>query len=127
MILHIDSDASYLIAPEAKSREAAYFHLQDTSSGTNINAPILIKCCTLKYVVTSSAECETVGVFHNAKTAIPIQHILNKIGHKQPPTLLIMNNNTTEKIIKNNITQKKSKSWDMRYYWLREQNIKNTI
>ena len=35
-----------------------------------------------------------------------------------------MDNNTTEKNIKNNIKQKKSKSWDMRYYWLREQNTK---
>ena len=36
-----------------------------------------------------------------------------------------MNNNSTDKFIKNDITQKNSKYWDMQYYWLREQHIKN--
>ena len=73
MILHIDSDASYLIAPEAKSRITGYFKVNNKPSNTINNAPILVECHTLKHVVTSSAECETAGVFQNAKTAIPIQ------------------------------------------------------
>ena len=35
-----------------------------------------------------------------------------------------MDKNTTEKFIKNDITQKKSKYWEMHYYWLLEQNTK---
>ena len=77
-----------------------------------------MECCTLMHVITSAAECETAGVFHNIKIAIPIQHILNELGHQQPPTPLIMDNNTTERFIKNNLKLKKSKSRDMRYYWL---------
>ena len=38
-----------------------------------------------------------------------------------------MDNNTTEKFIKTNIAQEKTKSWDMRYYWLREQNTKKKL
>ena len=34
-------------------------------------------------------------------------------------------NNTTDKFIKNNMTQKKSKSWELLYHWLREQHNKN--
>ena len=94
MILKVDSDASYLIAPEAKSRRAGYFHLHYKTQ--KCNAPLLVECLTLKHIVTSSAECKTAGVFHNAKVAIPIQYILNEIGHKQPPTPLIMDNNTTK-------------------------------
>ena len=94
MILHIDSDASYLIAPEAKSRIAGYFYLNNKPSDTINSASILSECRTLKHVVTSSAECETACVIHNVKTAILIQYILNEIGHKQPSTLLIMDNNT---------------------------------
>ena len=94
MILHIDFDTPYLIAPEAKSRIAGYFYLNNKPSITINNVPILVECSTLKHVVASSAECETAGVFHNAKIAFPIQYILNEIGHKQPSTLLIMDNNT---------------------------------
>ena len=126
MILHIDFDASYLIVPEAKSRVADYFWLQNKSC-TKINTSFLVECRTLKHVVISAAEYETAGVFYNAKTAIPIPFILNEIDHNQPPTPLIMDNNTTEKFIKNNITQKKSKSLDMRYYWLLEQSIKKRL
>ena len=31
---------------------------------------------------------------------------------------------TTENFIKNNLIQKRSESWDMRYYWLQEQNTR---
>ena len=56
--------------------------LQDTINKKSIsNAPILVERLTLKHVVTLAAECETAGVFHNAQTAIPIQHNLNAIGH----------------------------------------------
>ena len=64
------------------------------------------KACGL----TSAAEFETAGVFHNAQTAIRIQYILNEIGHPQPATPLAMDNNKIEKFMKNKITQNKSKS-----------------
>ena len=65
MILHVDSDAAYLVLPHAKSRVGGYFYLSSTPP-TNINnipkpmrnAPILIKCSTLKHVVASAAEAE---------------------------------------------------------------------
>ena len=62
MVLSIDSDASYLVAPYAKSRIVGYYHLSPPPSSF-INAPILVECKTLRHVVTSSAECETAGVF----------------------------------------------------------------
>ena len=43
VILQVDSDALYLIAPEAKIRVAGYFRLQNTLSDTKINAPTLVE------------------------------------------------------------------------------------
>ena len=114
MTLIVHSDAAFLVAPEAKSCIAGFFFLQTPMHTTIQSAPILVECKTLKYVVTSAAECETVAVFHNAQQAIPIQYILTQIGHPHPATPLIMDNITTETFIKNSITQKSSKSWDMR-------------
>ena len=122
MILNIDSDAAYLVSPGAKSRVAGYFQLNSARhSNPNVNAAILVECKTLKHVVASSAEAETAGVFHNAQRAIPIRYMLTKLGHPQPPTPIKIDNETATNFIHNNITQRRSKSWDMRYYWLRDQ------
>ena len=54
--------------------------------------------------------------------------MLIAIGNPQPPTPLKIDNSTVHSILHNNITQKKSKSWDMRYHWLcQKNNIKNII
>lgn len=122
MILSIDSDAAYLVEPGAKSRVAGYFQLNSKKrSNPDHNAAILIECKTLRHVVASSAEAETAGVFHNAQRAIPLRYILKELGHPQPPTSIKIDNETATNFIHNNITQKRSKSWDMRYYWLRDQ------
>ena len=75
MILHVDSDAAYLVLPKAKSRIAGYYYLTDHPSSTlppPRNGPLLVECKTLKHVVTSAAEAEISALYHNAKTAIPI-------------------------------------------------------
>ena len=111
MVLHIHSDALYLIAPYTKSRISGYFFLSsNTRKPTTHNAPIHFECKNLRHVVTSSAECETAAIFHNAQTAIHIRNILQQLGHSQPPIPIIFDNSTTENFIKNNITQKRSKS-----------------
>ena len=67
-----------------------------------------------------SAEAKVAGVFHNAQTAIPIRHILTSLGHPQLPTIIKTDNATAISFTSNNITQKRSKSWDMHFYWLRD-------
>ena len=53
--------------------------------------------------------------------------MLQQLGHSQQPTPIIVDNSTTENFIKNNITQKRSKSWDMKYYWLRDKHIQRNF
>ena len=48
-----------------------------------------------------------------------IRIILEALGHKQPPTPLKTDNATAVGFANSNMRQKKSKSWDMRYNWLR--------
>jgi hypothetical protein len=52
--------------------------------------------------------------------AIPIRNMLIAIGHPQPPTPIKTDNSTAQGFVYKNINQKKSKSCDMRYYWLRD-------
>ena len=128
MILHIDSNATYLVAPKARSRVAGYFHMPDhpnTTKRPKLNGAVLVECKTLRHVVSSSAEAEVAGIFHNATTAIPIRRILTEIGHPQPPTPLKTDNSTASGFVYDNIHQKRSKAWDMRYYWLRDRQTQH--
>ena len=69
MILTIDSDAVYLVAPTVMSRVAGYFQLAsvpDITEHPRVNRVVLVECKTLHHVVSSAAEAETGGIFHNA-------------------------------------------------------------
>ena len=131
MILHAETDAAYLVMPNAKSRIAGYFYLSDTPPKPPImptptrNGPLHIVCKTLRHVVASAAEAETGGLFINAQEAIPIRYLLTQLGHPQPPTPIKTDNSTTISFVNSNIRQKKSKSWDMRFHWLRDRETQN--
>ena len=115
MILHVDSDAAYLVEPKAKSRVAGYFYLSDHPNITQhptLNGAILVECKTLRHVVSSSAKAEVAGIFHNATTAIPIRHMLQALNHPQPPTPIKTDNSTALGFIHNNIHTKCFKSSD---------------
>ena len=100
MTLNVNSNVAFVVAPEAQSCIAGFFFLQTPLHTIVQNAQISIECKTLKHVVTSAAERETAAVFHNAQQAIPIQYILTQIDHPQPTTPSIMDNTTTENLIK---------------------------
>lgn len=130
MKLLVDSDEAYLALPNAKSRIAGYFYLSSIPLSTDKptrNTPILVTCKTIHHFVSSAAESETSGVFINAEIALPMQHMLEYLGHPQPPTLIKSDKSTITGFINNNIYQKRSKSWDMRYHWLREKENQQMI
>ena len=81
-----------------------------------INNLVLTECKVLKHVVSSSAEAETVKVFHNTQITIPIRHILKKLNHPQPAIPIKMKNSTVIDFVHKNMHYKRSKSWDIYYY-----------
>ena len=128
MILHVDSDAAYLVLPRARSRLAGHFFLGPDPTKTKVttsNGPLLTECKTIRHVVSSAAEAETAALFHNAQTARPIRYILTELGHPQPPTPLKTDNATANAFIHQTMRHKKSKSWDMRYWWLKENSAQS--
>ena len=130
MVLHIENDAAYLLAPQAKSRITVFYHLSVAPSATippPLNGSVLVECKTLRHVVTSAAEAEVAGLFYNAQTILPIRRILYVLDHSQLPTLLKTDNSTANGFVHINIHQKRSKLWDMRYYWLRDKILQNNF
>ena len=85
MICLVDSNATYLVLPKAKSRFAGCYYLSSLllapEQSLILNALILILWRTLCYIVLSVAEAETAEVFVNAQITIPIRCILECLGH----------------------------------------------
>ena len=85
-----------------------------------INGSVRVECKTLKHIVSSAAEAKVVALFHNAQTVLPIRRVLEALDHLQPPTPVKTDNSTANAFVHKNIHKKRSKSWDMRFHWLRE-------
>ena len=127
MVLWIESDAAYLVLPNARSRYAWHYYLSSAPPlGTlqdytpKPNGPIHTECSTIQNVVGLAAKAETAGVYSNAKKGVEIRRILHEMRHPQPATPLKTDNSTTQSFILSNIRQKRSKTWDMIWNWLRE-------
>ena len=126
MVLHVDSDAEYLVMPQARSRIAGYYYLSDDTTTflkkkqPSHNAPTLVECKTLRHVVASATEAETGGIFHNAQMAISIRQVLETLGHPQPTTTIKTDNTTAKYFVTKTLHRKQFKSWDMRYHWLQD-------
>ena len=123
MILVLETDAAYLVQPEARSRASGWFVLTNTPATTiKINAPIHVMCSTIKIVVASAAEAEIASIYLGCQRACPLRILLTELGHPQPPdgTPIFTDNRTAKGILTSLCRQKLSKAFDMRYYWIKD-------
>ena len=56
-----------------------------------------------------------------------MQLSLESMGHKQNPVPLKTDNSTANSFVHENIKQRKSKTWDMRFNWLRDRSFKRDV
>jgi hypothetical protein len=119
MILQGDSDAAYLVCPEARSRAGGYIYCGNKDKKL-FNGPVLVLSKKIKNVVSSASEAEVAALYLNAQEMVPMRHCLEELGHPQRATPLKTDNSTATGIVNNTIKQKRSKAIDMRYYWLRD-------
>jgi hypothetical protein len=121
MILHIHSDTSYLSVSKARSRLGGLFYLgYNPPNQDKLNGSILNVSSVIKNAVASAAESEVSSFFQNAQTAAPLRTALLEPGHTQPATPLRTDNSTAYGILNETIQHKRSKSMDMKYYWLQD-------
>ena len=119
MVLAAHSDASYL--SETKSRSCAggnSFMSSDIAVPEN-NGAVHTVAQIIKTVMSSTAEAELGALYINCHKAIPAQHLLEAMGHHQPPTPMLTDNSTALGVVTNKIQPKRTKATDMRFHWLR--------
>ena len=131
MILHIDSDASYLSEQRACSRTGEHYYLsslptylkQSTNLPPEVNGPIHIihtECRILKHVVASVYKSEVGRLFHNGQTVVLLQITLHELGFTKPPTPIQIDNSAAEGIFTATVRQNISKAMDRRFYWMKD-------
>ena len=121
MILHQHSDTSHLSAPKARSRAGGYFFLSNqTQTDTPMNGPIHCEARIMKHVLSSAPEAEIAALFVNAQMAIPLRQTLIELGHRQGPTPIQTDNAVADSFAAATIKQRRSKTIDMRYYWIQD-------
>jgi hypothetical protein len=87
MILHIQSDASYLSLSNVRSRLCIIFFCGDKLANEDtLNSAILNIDTIIKNMVASAAESKVGAYFQNAQSGAPIRVILIELGHTQPAT-----------------------------------------
>jgi hypothetical protein len=127
MVLHIHSDASYLLEPNTRSRIGRHFFLCSAMIRTDhIHiGPILTISTVYKNVMSSVIEAEVAGTFVNAKEGVNVRNILNSIGRPQPRTTLLTDKLTTFGIVSKKMKQQRSQSIDMGLYWIKDREAQN--
>jgi hypothetical protein len=122
MILHIHSDASYLLENEAKIRAGGFFYMGNTTKNDKklTNGAILIVSKVLEHVMSSAAEAEIGAAFIKAKEGAVLGTTLEELGHKQPPTPMETDNTTATGYSNGKIKRKRTKAMDFRFYWIKD-------
>jgi hypothetical protein len=122
MILHIQSDVSYLSENEAKSRAGGFFYMGNNNKNDQklTNGALLIVSKVLKHVMSSAAESEIGAVFINAKEGAVLRTTLEELGHPQPPPPMETDNTIATDYSNGTIKQNHTKAMDMRFYWIKD-------
>ena len=69
-------------------------------------------------IMASAAKAEYGTIFVNTQTVVPIHTTLSELGWNQIPTSNQVENSTALGIATKEFHQKKSKTMDMRFYWI---------
>lgn len=94
MVLHIDSDASFLSLSKARSRAGGHYchsdMLQASTKEPTIaskrNRPVFTVCHILQHIMASTAEAEIAAFFKNGQEAVVLSNTLINLEHLQSPT-----------------------------------------
>jgi hypothetical protein len=85
-----------------------------------INGPFFCTSKTISCVVTSAAEAELGAAFQNAQKGAQFRNTLIELGYPQQPTTILVDNTVALGLANDTVNAKRSKSMDVRFFWLRD-------
>ncbi len=121
--MNVHSDASYLSESDACSRACGHFFMgwsRKDGDPSKLNGTFFMLCAILWFVVASAAEAELGALFLSCKEGMIFCMTLKELGHPQPKTPIHCNNATAVGITNITVKQQRSRSMEMRYFWVCE-------
>eukprot|EP00957_Ditylum_brightwellii_P115505 8810328-Ditylum_brightwellii.AAC.2 len=91
MVLHIHSDASFMLVEEARGCTGGRLFLskpynaKPTTQPVPINGPVHTVCKVIHNVMASVAEVEIGALYSNTRKGKKLRTALQEMGHVQPP------------------------------------------
>ena len=83
MIIRGDTDATYLVASKARSRNTAFAFMGNRDKRNQIiNRSIMIIARTLKMVEVLVVEIEIASLYYVVQKIVPLQVNTEELGHK---------------------------------------------
>ncbi len=113
MQLQVQTDASYLCRPKARSVLGGFQYL---GFPDRINGPIFCTSKTISCAVASVAKTELGAGFQNAQKAAEFRLTLHELGYPQQPTTIMIDNTVVEGLASDTVNAKRSKSMDVRLF-----------
>jgi hypothetical protein len=122
MQLNVHSDASYNSESKGRSRAAGIQFLgsYDHSSPQPPNGSVDAFSSIIDVVVSSATEAELAAIFMNSLRATNHRQTLLELGYPQQPTTIISDNRVGVELTNEICSHRRSRSMDMRYYWIRD-------
>lgn len=116
----IQSDASYLSRSKARSVAGGIGYFGDANNPTAENGMVYAMSSIIDVVVASAGEAEYGSTFMNGQQGVHMRNIATALGHVQPATPLLCDNEFAIGLANDTMKQKRSKSIDMRFHWIRD-------
>ena len=120
MILEVQTDASYLSRSRSRSVAGGIGYLGSPGPDELPNGAVLTLSSVLDMVVASAGEAEYGAMFTVTQIAEFTRTVLLALGHAQPPTEMFCDNECALGLANDTVKQRRSKSVDMRYHWVRD-------
>jgi hypothetical protein len=106
MVLAGHSDALYLSKSNARSRAGGHFFMPSIVELLPNNGAVSTISQIIKAVTSLAAEAKVGALFINCHEAVPARHVLEFLGHPEPPTSMQTDNMTALGVVNQNVMKK---------------------
>ncbi len=91
-----------------------------------LNGAFHVDSSIVKFIIASVVKAEPGAFFHNCQKGIVFCSILEDMGHPQPKTPVHCDNATAVGITDSTITRRRSRSMEMRLFWISSKVAQDT-
>ena len=113
-------DASYLSRSNSRSVAGGISYFGDADDPTTENGMVHCMSTIIDVIVSSAGEAEYGTAFMNGQCGVQLANMATAMGHNMPPITLLCDNKFAIGLATDTIKQRRSKSIDMRFHWLRD-------